>query len=164
MATRKKAKAKLKRRKAPAKRPATRRKTVTRARKPARKSPARRAAPKAAKRRVAKRRVAKPKPVKRKALKPQTQAVPERAAPGERIGVVTHFYGAPSVAIVKLESGTLRIGDTLHFQGHTTDFSQRIGSLQVEHAAVDEVGPDDDFGVRVDQQVREHDVVYKVTS
>ena len=154
MATRKKAKAKPKRSKAPAKRPALRRKTVKRARKPARKAPVRRAAPKAAKRKVG----------KPKAARPQAPIAPERPAPGERIGVVTHFYGAPSVAIVKLETGTLRIGDTIHFQGHTTDFSQRVESLQVEHAAVDAVGPSDDFGVRVTQQVREHDVVYKVTS
>ena len=154
MATRKKAKAKPKRRKAPAKRPALRRKTVKRARKPVRKAPVRRVAPKAAKRKVG----------KPKAARPQAPIAPERPAPGERIGVVTHFYGAPSVAIVKLETGSLRIGDTIHFQGHTTDFSQRVESLQVEHAAVDAVGPSDDFGVKVTQQVREHDVVYKVTS
>ncbi len=159
MATRKKAKARTKRRKVAAKRPALRRKSVKRARKPVRKAPARRVAPKAAKRKVA-----KPKVARAKALRPQPPAAPERAAPGERIGVVTHFYGEPSVAIVKLETGSLRIGDTIHIQGHTTDFSQRVDSLQVEHAPVDEVGPDDDFGVRVDQHVREHDVVYKVTS
>ncbi len=159
MATRKKAKARTKRRKVAAKRPLLRRKSVKRARKPVRKAPARRVAPKAAKRKVAKPKVARPK-----ALRPQPPAAPERAAPGERIGVVTHFYGEPSVAIVKLETGSLRIGDTIHIQGHTTDFSQRVDSLQVEHAPVDEVGPDDDFGVRVDQHVREHDVVYKVTS
>ncbi len=159
MATRKKAKARTKRRKVAAKRPALRRKSVKRARKPVRKAPARRVAPKAAKRKVAKPKVARPK-----ALRPQPPAAPERAAPGERIGVVTHFYGEPSVAIVKLETGSLRVGDTIHIQGHTTDFSQRVDSLQVEHAPVDEVGPDDDFGVRVDQHVREHDVVYKVTS
>jgi hypothetical protein len=154
MAIRKKAKAKPKRRKAPAKRPALRRKTVKRARKPARKAPARRAAPKAV----------KPKAAKRRAAKPQPPATPERAAPGERIGVVTHFYGEPSVAIIKLESGTLRVGDTIHIQGHTSDFSQRVESLQIEHAPVAEVGPNDDFGVKVVQHVREHDVVYKVTS
>ncbi len=159
MATRKKAKARTKRRKVAAKRPALRRKSVKRARKPVRKAPARRVAPKAAKRKVARPKVARPK-----ALRPQPPAAPERAAPGERIGVVTHFYGEPSVAIVKLETGSLRVGDTIHIQGHTTDFSQRVDSLQVEHAPVDEVGPDDDFGVRVDQHVREHDVVYKVTS
>jgi hypothetical protein len=154
MVTKKKAKANPKRRRAPAKRPALRRKTVKRARKPARKAPVRRAAPKAAKRKV----------VKPKAVRPQAPIAPVRPAPGERIGVVTHFYGAPSVAIVKLETGTLRVGDTIHIQGHTTDFSQRVESLQVEHAAVDAVGPSDDFGVKVTQQVREHDVVYKVTS
>ena len=148
MATRKKAKTKIKRRKAPAKRPAARKKLVRRA-------PARRAAPKAVKRKAARPKATRPQ-------KPVSPPVP--AAPGERIGVVTHFYGAPSVAIVKLESGSLRIGDTIHIRGHTTDFSQRVDSLQVEHAPVEAVGPNDDFGVRVDQHVREHDVVYKVTS
>ena len=77
---------------------------------------------------------------------------------------MTHYYGQPSVAIVKLESGTLRVGDTIHIRGHTSDFSQRIESLQVEHAAVNEVGPNDDFGIKVLQPVREHDIVYKVAS
>jgi len=152
MATRKKAKASPKRRKAPAKRPAVRRKAV-------RKAPARRAVPKALKRKAVKRKSIQPKAAKARAPVPEA-----RPAPGERIGVVTHFYGEPSVAIVKLEAGTLRVGDTIHFQGHTTDFSQRVDSLQVEHAAVDAVRPNDDFGVKVAQHVREHDVVYKVTS
>jgi hypothetical protein len=147
MAIRKKAKARSKSR-------VKRRKAAPPARKPARKAPARRAAPSAAKRR----------PARPKAIKPRPAAVPERPAPGERIGVVTHFYGEPSVAVIKLETGTLRIGDTIHVLGHTTDFSQRVESLQVEHAPVAEVGPGDDFGVKVAQHVREHDVVYKVTS
>ncbi|MDH3320222.1 MAG: hypothetical protein OEO84_11110 [Betaproteobacteria bacterium] len=159
MAVKKKAKIKAKRRKVPAKRPAIRRKAAKPARKAARKAPVRRAAPKAAKRKAL-----RPKTVRPKALKPTPPAPPERPAPGVRIGVVTHFYGEPSVAIVKLESGTLRVGDTIHIQGHTSDFSQRVESLQVEHVAVNEVGPNDDFGIKVVQHVREHDVVYKVAS
>ena len=46
-------------------------------------------------------------------------------------------------------------------KGHTTD-GQRVESLQIGHAAVDQVGPDDDFGVKVVDHAREHDVVYKV--
>ncbi len=161
MAVKKKTKAKAKaiRRKVPAKRPAIRRKNAQPARKPARKAPVRRAAPKAAKPKLAKSKTAKPK-----AAKPTPPIPPERPAPGVRIGVVSHYYGQPSVAIVKLESGTLRVGDTIHIRGHTSDFSQRIESLQVEHAAVNEVGPNDDFGIKVLQPVREHDVVYKVAS
>jgi hypothetical protein len=146
MAIKKKAKAKSKRRTMPAKRPAMRKKTAKPARKPAgkpaRKAPARRAAPKAA--------------------KPKPPSPPARPDPGERIGVVTHYYGNLLVAIVKLEAGTLRVGDTIHIRGHTSDFSQRVDSLQVEHAAVDEVGPNDEFGIKVAQHAREHDVVYKL--
>ncbi|HSC95696.1 MAG TPA: EF-Tu/IF-2/RF-3 family GTPase [Burkholderiales bacterium] len=137
-------KAKPKRRKAPAKRPAARKKT---AKKPAKKAPARRAAPKA--RKPAPRPAARPVPV-------------SMAPPGERIGVVTHYYSHLAVAVVKLESARLRVGDTIHFRGHTTDFKQRVDSLQVNHAPVQEVGPGDDFGLKVREHAREHDIVYKV--
>jgi translation elongation factor EF-1alpha len=63
---------------------------------------------------------------------------------------------------VRLESGILHIGDMIHIRGHTSDFSQRVESLEVNHAPVAEVGPSDDFGLKVDGHVREHDVVYKV--
>ena len=77
--------------------------------------------------------------------------------------MVTHYYGHLSVAVVKLEPGTtLRVGDNIHVKGHTTDFSQPVESLQVAHAPVSEVGPNDDFGLKVKDHVREHDVVYRV--
>jgi len=155
VAVKKKVKAKSKRRKVPAKRPAIRRKIAKPARKPARKAPVGRAAPKAAKPAVRKR-------AARPAAKPKPVSPAERPAPGERIGVVTHYYGNLLVAIVKLEAGTLRVGDTIHIRGHTSDFSQRVESLQVEHAAVNEVGPNDEFGIKVVQHAREHDVVYKL--
>jgi len=148
MAARKKAKAK--RKKTTAKRPAIRKKTLKVAKKPARKAPIRRAAPKAAPPRAAPRKAARP------------TSPPPPPAPGERIGVVTHYYGHLLVAVVKLESATLRLGDTIHIRGHTSDFSQRVESLQVGHAPVSEVGPNDDFGLKVVEHAREHDVVYKI--
>lgn len=137
------------------------------------KTKAKRKKPQAAKvtaRRKAAARVKK-KPAKKKAqirlssLKKATPApsVPTQAAPpGERIGVVTHYYSNLSVATLRLESGTLRVGDVIHIGGHTTDFSQRVESLEVNHAPATEVGPNDDFGLKVVGQVREHDVVYKL--
>jgi hypothetical protein len=50
-------------------------------------------------------------------------------------------YSHLSVATLRLESGTLRIGDVIHIRGHTTDFSQRVESLEVNHAPATEVGP-----------------------
>jgi len=146
MAVRKKAKAKP--RKAPARRPVARKKAK---KKPAKKAPVRRAAPKARKPAARPVRV-KPAPVIPVALPP----------PGDRIGIVTHYFTNISVAVVKIESGRLRVGDTIHIRGHTTDFKQRIDSLQVEHKAVPEVGPNDDFGLKVSQHARENDVVYLV--
>jgi putative protease len=66
---------------------------------------------------------------------------------------------------MQLEPGTaLRVGDVIHIRGHTTDFSQRVESLEVNHAPVTEVGPNDDFGLKVIEHAREHDIVYKVRS
>jgi hypothetical protein len=155
MATRKKAKgkAKTKRKKPP--------KTKTVQKKPPKKAQVRRASPKKGRASPKKERPtakagAKTAPASR-------SAQPAQPAPlEERIGVVTHYYGHLSVAILRLESGTLRVGDMIHIRGHTTDFSQRVESLEVDHAPATEVGPNDDFGLKVDGHVREHDVVYKV--
>ena len=83
------------------------------------------------------------------------------AEPGERIGVVTHYYSHLSVAIMRLESGTLRVGDVIHIRGHTTDFSQKVESLEVNQAPVTEVRPNEEFGLKVAEHAREHDVVFK---
>ena len=76
---------------------------------------------------------------------------------------MTHYFSHLSVAVLRLdEHAILRVGDRIHIRGHTTDFSQRVDSLQVEHQPVMEVGPADDFGIKVTDHAREHDVVYKV--
>jgi translation elongation factor EF-1alpha len=67
-----------------------------------------------------------------------------------------------AIAFFTLESGMLRVGDAIHIRGHTTDFGQRVESLEVNHAPVTEVGPNEDFGLKVVGHAREHDVVYKV--
>lgn len=101
---------------------------------------------------------------KKPVTKPVAVAAPAAAPlPGERIGVVTHYFGHLSVAVVKLDPDTvLRVGDNIHIKGHTSDFGQRVESLQVGHAPVQEVGPNDDFGLKVVDHAREHDVVYRV--
>ena len=123
-------------------------------------APRKKVAKKAAKRSKASRKPA-PRPVKL-----QTPAPPSPAPvppPGDRVGVVTHYFSHLSVAVVKLDPNTnLHVGDKIHVKGHTTDFGQRVESLQIGHAAVDQVGPDDDFGLKVADHAREHDVVYKV--
>jgi putative protease len=76
--------------------------------------------------------------------------------------VVTHYFGHLSVAAVRLER-MLRVGDTVRILGHTSDFRQRVDSMQVEHQAVSEAMGGQEIGLRVIEHAREHDVVYKVS-
>jgi len=76
------------------------------------------------------------------------------------IGHISHFFSKISVGIIEL-SDTLRVGEKIHIKGHTTDFVQSVASLQVEHAEVEQGKPGDSVGVRVDQHVREGDIVYR---
>ena len=78
------------------------------------------------------------------------------------VGTVTHFFPQPSVAIVKLTDGELRVGDEVHFVGHTTDFVEQITSMEVEHAKVQQAAVGQEIGIQVTARVRPHDKVYQV--
>jgi putative protease len=79
----------------------------------------------------------------------------------KEIGVITHYYGKLSVGIVQL-SDTLKVGDTIHIKGHSSDFTQTVDSMQIERANVSEAKAGDLIGLKVIQKVHEHDKVYKV--
>lgn len=79
-----------------------------------------------------------------------------------RIGRVTHYYNRIGVAVLEL-SDELKVGDVVHILGHTTDFTQQVQSMEIEHQKVQSVGPGDDVALKVVKRVREGDAVYKVT-
>ncbi len=82
--------------------------------------------------------------------------------PDEKVGVVNDYFARIGVAGVDLV-GSLRVGDTVRFRGHTTDFEQVVESMQIEHQQVEEAGPGDSVGIKVIDRVRPGDVVYRVT-
>ena len=165
-AAKRKPKAKVKRKKAPAAKPAVRKKAKPLKKKAATKKPAARSA--APEKSPAARPTPEKKPASRPAPKPRPAAPPvERRDPlqgEERVGFVTHYYGHLSVAAIRLESGGLSVGDTIRILGHTTDFRQRVESMQVEHQPVTEAGKRQEIGLKVTEHAREHDDVYKVTA
>ena len=77
------------------------------------------------------------------------------------IGQVTHYFNKINVAVLSIKE-ELKVGDTIHVLGHTTDFTQKVSSMQIEHKNVDTVKPGDDFAMKVIEPAREHDVVYKI--
>jgi translation elongation factor EF-1alpha len=76
------------------------------------------------------------------------------------IGTVTHYFSHLSVAAVSL-TDTLRVGDRIHIQGHTSDLEQTVDSMEVDHQKVESASPGDDVALRVDDHVREHDRIYR---
>jgi hypothetical protein len=166
-----KTRAKAKRKKTTVTKTVRRRKTIRKT-KTIRKKAAKKAPPRRAERTKATptaKVAVKPRPVSQRAqpetVKPPPRRPPQPTAEEQRIGVVTHYYSHLSVAAMQLEPGTtLRVGDIIHIRGHTTDFTQKVESLEVNHAPVTEVGPNDDFGLKVIEHAREHDIVCKVRS
>ncbi len=77
------------------------------------------------------------------------------------VGKVKDYFAKIGVAGIEL-TGLLSVGDTIHIKGHTTDFSQKVESMQIEHDNVEEAKAGDSIGIKVDDRVRSNDTVYKV--
>lgn len=80
----------------------------------------------------------------------------------EKVGRVSHYFTKIQVAILDLEK-EVAVGDTIRIKGHTSDFTQKIESMQIEHKNVAEAKAGDCIGIKVKEPVREHDEVYKIT-
>ena len=74
----------------------------------------------------------------------------------ERLGEVVHYFNKIKVAVAQLDSD-LKIGDQVRFHGATTDFTQEVGSMQVEHEEVTEVKAGDEVAIKVKDRVRKGD-------
>lgn len=79
------------------------------------------------------------------------------------IGKITHYFNKISVGIIEITDGELKVGDTIHIKGHTSDFTQPVTSMQLEHASIEKAKKGDAIGIKVDSPVHEHDEVYLVT-
>ncbi len=82
--------------------------------------------------------------------------------PEVEIGRVSDFFAHPVVAGIEL-TGKLKLGDTIHIKGHTTDLEITVDSLQIDRVDVTEAKAKDAIGIKVPERVRRGDHVYKVT-
>ena len=79
-----------------------------------------------------------------------------------KVGFVSHYFGHIMVAAIEITEGELKVGETIHFKGHTTDFTQKVDSIQIEHANVTVAKKGDSIGMKVIEHARQHDEVYVV--
>lgn len=77
------------------------------------------------------------------------------------VGSVTHWFGKIDVAGIEL-TGALKVGDTIHIKGHTTDAEMVVKSMQTEHQAVEAAGAGDDVGIKLTERARVGDPVYRL--
>lgn len=97
----------------------------------------------------------------KKAVKAPKRAVVIEQPQEKEIGIVAHYFTNIGVAVIKLSS-TLKVGDEIHVKGATSDFKQRIESMQVEHEQIREAKAGQSIGLKVVDHTREHDIVYKI--
>lgn len=81
----------------------------------------------------------------------------------KEVAQVEDFYGHISVVALKVTGDGIKIGDKLHFKGHTTDFTEEVKSIQKDHKEVSEAAADDRIGIKISSRVRRHDKVFKVS-
>jgi putative protease len=55
------------------------------------------------------------------------------------------------------------VGDLIRIVGHTTDFTQKVDSMQLENQAIEKAMPGQLVGIKVKDRVREKDAVFKVS-
>lgn len=54
------------------------------------------------------------------------------------------------------------VGDTIRIKGHTTDITQKVESMQIEHQPVQTASARDSVGIKVADRVRRTNVVHKI--
>ena len=80
----------------------------------------------------------------------------------ELVGSVTLFFAKPCVAAIEITSGSLSVGDTIKVKGSTTDFEQKVESMEIDRKPVTSAGAGQSVGVKVKDRVRPHDKVFKL--
>lgn len=100
------------------------------------------------------------KPVKKTSAKPKKKVLVKKAKV-PILGVVTHYFPKVRAGVIKLKA-VLSVGDRVKIKGHTTDFTQKVSSIQIDRVTVSLAKKGQEIGLLVDSRVREEDIVYKL--
>ncbi|MBI3552956.1 MAG: translation elongation factor-like protein [Elusimicrobia bacterium] len=77
------------------------------------------------------------------------------------LGKVQDYLSKLGVATLVLEA-PLSVGDGVRIKGHTTDLTQKVDHIEVDHKSVPSAAPGEGVGVKVADRVRIGDAVYKI--
>lgn len=78
------------------------------------------------------------------------------------VGTVTHYFPKIGVAAVDVTADGLRIGDTIRVLGATSNFTQQVKSMEVDHSAVTAVEAGQLVAIRLAERARVNDLVFRI--
>lgn len=79
----------------------------------------------------------------------------------KEIGKVFLYFSKPQVAAIEL-TDELKVGNEIQIKGHTTDFTQKVESIQIENEKIESAKKGDKIGIKVSERVRPNDKVFLV--
>lgn len=82
---------------------------------------------------------------------------------GIKAGEVLHFYDHISVAVIDLCSN-MKVGDSVHFLGHGSDFQQEITSMQIENEPIQQGAKGQLVAVKTIKPVKRGTAIYILTN
>ncbi len=118
----------------------------------------------------------KPLKVVKPAKPLKEKKAPEKAAPAPKVvkpkksdldpalkpmGEITHYFDRIKVAVLKINQGTVLIGDKLTVVTPKYKFVQKIWSMQIESQDVKVAKKGQLIGIKIDKAVAAGDIVYK---
>jgi putative protease len=102
-------------------------------------------------------------PRRKPSAKPKVAALPaeKQVAGGILLGQVEDYFAHVNVLALKLLA-PVSVGDMIRIKGHTTDITQKVESMQIEHQPVQTASAGDSVGIKIADRARRTDVVYKI--
>jgi putative protease len=112
-------------------------------------------------------------PAKKKKTAPKKKALPavpktpiSKITPDQQIvgakflGKIVDYYAHVGV-ITFVAEAPLAVGDMIRIKGHSTDITQKVESMQIEHQSVQTASAGDGVGIKIVEKARIGDAVYK---
>jgi putative protease len=124
---------------------------------------------KASPKKKAKKKPAKKKPATRKKApakkKPAKKVANQKPLPppkveGTLLGRVEDFFAHVGVIALTLKS-SLSVGQRIHVKGHTTDLTETVTSIQIEHESLQSAKKGDSVGIKIAGVARKRDWVFR---
>ena len=108
--------------------------------------------------------VKKVRRVKKAAKKPKVKAKAPKSQVESmvKVGEVTHYFPHVKAAALLVLKDSIKVGDEIYIKGHTTDFKERIASIQLDRTPIQEGKKGQEIGLLVKKRVRIGDSIYKL--